>query len=68
MDKITNTRGSKGKNKYVIRLRLHYLLIKLKQLRDDALIYEDKIALTGITGHKIYTIGKMYTTIELELD
>jgi len=33
-------------------------LIKLKQLRDDALIYENKIALTGITGHKVYTIGK----------
>jgi len=41
-------------------------LIKLKQLRDDALIYENKIALTGITGHKIYTIGKMYATIELD--
>jgi len=41
-------------------------LIKLKQLRDDALIYEDKIALTGITGHKIHTIGKTYVTIELD--
>jgi len=40
-------------------------LIKLRQLRDDALIYERKIALTGITGHKIYTIGKTYTTIKL---
>jgi len=41
-------------------------LIKLKLLRDDALIYENKIALTGITGHKIYTIGKTYATIELD--
>jgi len=41
-------------------------LIKLKQLKDDALIYEDKIALTGITGHKIHTIGKIYATIELD--
>jgi len=38
----------------------------LKQLRNDTLIYEDKIALTGITGHKVYTIGKMYATIELD--
>jgi len=29
------------------------LLMKLKYLKDDALIYENKIALTGITGHKI---------------
>jgi len=41
-------------------------LIELKQLRDDALIYKNKIALTGITGHKVCTIGKMYTTIELD--
>jgi len=38
-------------------------LIKLKQLRDDALIYEDKIALIGITGHKVYT---NYATIKLD--
>jgi len=40
-------------------------LVKLRQLKDDALIYENKIALTGITGHKVYTIGKTYATIEL---
>ena len=33
-------------------------LIKLKQLKDDTLIYDEKIALTGITGHKIYALGK----------
>jgi len=37
-------------------------LIKLRQLKDDALIYENKIALTGITGHKVHTIGKTYAT------
>jgi len=26
-------------------------LMKLKKLKDDALIYENKITLTGITGH-----------------
>jgi len=41
-------------------------LIKLKQLKDDTLIYEDKIALTEIIEHKVYTIGKMYATIELD--
>jgi len=43
-------------------------LIKLKQLRDDALIYEDKIAFTEIIGHKVYTIEKMYATIEVDAD
>ncbi|KAM0732490.1 Retrovirus-related Pol polyprotein from transposon 412 [Formica fusca] len=41
-------------------------LIKLKQLKDDTLIYEDKIALTGITGHKVHTIGKMYAAIKVD--
>lgn len=40
-------------------------LIKLKHLKDDTLIYEEKIALIGISGHKIYTLGKMYATITL---
>jgi len=39
-------------------------LIKLKYLKDDALIYENKIAL-GITGHKIHTLGKIYATINV---
>ncbi|XP_077264813.1 uncharacterized protein LOC143898889 [Temnothorax americanus] len=39
-------------------------LIKLNALKDDASVYEDRIALTGITGHKIHTIGKVYATIE----
>jgi len=38
------------------------LLIKLKHLKDDALIYENKIAFTGITGHKV----KKYTTIRID--
>jgi len=38
----------------------------LKQLRDDAIIYKDKIALTGIIGHKVYTIGKKFATIKLD--
>jgi len=40
-------------------------LMKLKNLKDDALVYEDKIALTGITGHKIHTLGKVYATINV---
>jgi len=40
-------------------------LIKLKHLKDKTLIYEKKIALIGISGHKIYTLGKMYATIKI---
>jgi len=41
-------------------------LMKLKTLKDDALIYENKIALTGIIGHKIYTLGKFHATINVD--
>jgi len=40
-------------------------LIKLKNLKDDTLIYDDKVMLTGVTGHQIQTIGKMHATIKL---
>src|SRR5436190_7485927 len=39
-------------------------LIKLKHLKDDTLIYDEKIALTGITGHKIHALGKAYLTLK----
>jgi len=32
--------------------------MKLKYLKNDTLIHENKIALTGMTGHKIHTLGK----------
>jgi len=41
-------------------------LMKLEKLKDDAIIYENKIALTGITGHKIHTLGKVYATINVD--
>jgi len=41
-------------------------LMKLEKLKDDTLIYENKIALTGITGHKIHTLGKVYATINVD--
>jgi len=41
-------------------------LMKLKKLKDDTLIYKNKIALTGITGHKIHSLGKVYATINVD--
>jgi len=40
-------------------------LIKVKHLKGETEIYNDKITLVGITGHKAKTIGKMYANIEL---
>jgi len=38
----------------------------IKYLKDDALIYENKIALTGITGHKVHTLEKIYATFNAD--
>jgi len=40
-------------------------LLKLKMLKDNTRIYEEKIKLTRITGHSITTIEKTYATILL---
>lgn len=40
-------------------------LIKLKLLKDEVPVYENKIALTGVIGHQIHTFGKMYATIKM---
>jgi len=40
-------------------------LIKLRNLKDDTPMREERMVLTGITGHKIHTIGKIRATIPL---
>jgi len=42
-------------------------LIKLKNLKDDTPIYEDKINLTGVTRHQIQNISKIYATIKINV-
>lgn len=39
-------------------------LVKFKNLKDKTLIH-NRMALTGVTGHKMYTIGKIKVTIIL---
>lgn len=41
-------------------------LIKLSKLKDDAMIYNDKITIIGATGHKADTIGVIRATIPLK--
>jgi len=38
-------------------------LIKVGYLKGDTLIREKQLALTGVTGHKIYTLGKIKATV-----
>jgi len=40
-------------------------LIKLTNIKDDVPIYEDRINLTGVTGHQIQTIGKIYSAVKI---
>ncbi|XP_071627755.1 uncharacterized protein [Temnothorax longispinosus] len=41
-------------------------IIKVKHLKGETMIEEDKMALTGVTGHKAHTIGKFTATIDLK--
>jgi len=41
-------------------------LIKVGHLKGDTLIRKKQLALTGMTGHKIYTLGKIKATVILE--
>ncbi|XP_077282383.1 uncharacterized protein LOC143908567 [Temnothorax americanus] len=41
-------------------------IIKVKHLKGKTMIEEDKMALTGVTGHKAHTIGKFTATIDLK--
>ncbi|XP_071651733.1 uncharacterized protein [Temnothorax longispinosus] len=41
-------------------------IIKVKHLKGETIIEEDEMALTGVTGHKIHTIGKFTATIDLK--
>jgi len=41
------------------------IFIKIGNLKGDKKIRDEQIALTGVTGHKIYTLGKIRATIPL---
>jgi len=40
-------------------------LIKAGHLKGDTLIHEKQLALTGVMGHKIYTLSKIRTIVIL---
>jgi len=40
-------------------------LVKIDNLKGNTKVRDESIALTGVTGHKIYTLGKIRATIPL---
>lgn len=57
--------SKKGKINLLFDTGAAISLIKVKHLKGETLITEDKIALTGVTGHKVHTIGRINATIKL---
>jgi len=55
----------KGKMSFLLDTGATLTLIKVGHLKGDTLIREKQLALTGVTGHKIYTLGKIRATVTL---
>jgi len=53
------TKRDEGKGKQV------NTIVKVGHLKGDTIIREKQLALTGVTGHKIYTLGKIKATVIL---
>jgi len=41
------------------------IFVKFGNLKGDTKMRDERIALTGVTGHKIYTLGKIRAIIRL---
>jgi len=55
----------KGRMSFLLDTGATLTLIKVGHLKGDTLIREKQLALTGVTGHKIYTFGKIKPTVIL---
>jgi len=55
----------KGRMSFLLDTGATLTLIKIGYLKGDTLIRERPLALTGVTGHKIYTLGKIKATITI---
>jgi len=42
-----------------------FILVKIGNLKCDTKVQDERIALTGVTGYKIYTFGKIRVIIPL---
>ncbi|XP_070530031.1 uncharacterized protein [Cardiocondyla obscurior] len=57
--------AKKGRLNLLVDSGATITLIKVGNLKEDTPIIEEKMALTGVTGHKINTIGKIRATIKI---
>ncbi|XP_011701465.1 PREDICTED: uncharacterized protein LOC105458100, partial [Wasmannia auropunctata] len=57
--------AKKGKVSLLFDTGATLTLMKLKYVKDDTPLREDRMTLTGVTGHKIQTIGKIRATIPI---
>ena len=55
----------KRKIKFLFDTGATVTFVKLRNLRGETLIYENKITLAGVIGHEIAVIGKITATILL---
>jgi len=55
----------KGKTSFLLDTAATLTLVKIGNLKGDTKMRDERIALTGVTGHKIYTLGKIRATIPL---
>jgi len=53
----------KGRMSFLLDTGATLTLIKVGHLKGDTLIREKQLALTGMTGHKIDTLGKIKATV-----
>ncbi|KAL6267939.1 hypothetical protein P5V15_001007 [Pogonomyrmex californicus] len=55
----------KRKTSFLLDTGATLTLIKVGNLKGNTLMREERLALTGVTGHKIHTLGKIRATITL---
>ncbi|KAL6264169.1 hypothetical protein P5V15_004249 [Pogonomyrmex californicus] len=55
----------KGKATFLLDTGATLILIKIENFKSETPVHEKRIALTGVTGHKIHTLGKVKLTIKL---
>jgi len=55
----------RGRTSFLLDTGATLTLVKIGNLKGDTKMRDERIALTGVTGHKIYTLGKIRATIPL---
>ncbi|XP_071580550.1 uncharacterized protein [Temnothorax nylanderi] len=57
--------AKKGKTNFLLDSGAILTLIKVGNLKGDTMVREKRLTLTGVTGHKIHTLGKIKATVDL---